>query len=161
MGITKKEGEEEEWEEGDEGLPLSDEDARLLFKDLLNDFRINPYSPWENLLEEGKVFAGHRIDGVVGKGGMGVVYRATQLALDLTVALKVMSPDLASDDEFRERFRRESRLAASLDDPHVVPVRHAGEEEGLLYVTMRLVNGPARKTPIRAPSWPDTLGRSA
>ncbi|KAH6618417.1 hypothetical protein B0J18DRAFT_437261 [Chaetomium sp. MPI-SDFR-AT-0129] len=47
---------EEEWEEGDEGLPLSDEDARLLFKDLLNDFRINPYSPWEKLIEEGKVF---------------------------------------------------------------------------------------------------------
>ena len=93
-------------------------------------------------LEEGKVFAGHRIDGVVGKGGMGVVYRATQLALDLTVALKVMAPDLAYDDAFRERFRRESRLAASLDDPHIVPVRHAGEEEGLLYVTMRLVEGP-------------------
>ena len=93
-------------------------------------------------LEQGKVFAGHRIDGVVGKGGMGVVYRATQMALDLTVALKVMAPDLAQDDEFRERFRRESRLAASLDDAHIVPVRHAGEEEGLLYVTMRLVNGP-------------------
>ena len=93
-------------------------------------------------LEEGKVFAGHRIDGVVGKGGMGVVYRATHVALDLTVALKVMAPELAEDDEFRQRFRRESRLAASLDDAHIVPVRHAGEEEGLLYVTMRLVNGP-------------------
>ena len=93
-------------------------------------------------LEEGKVFAGHRIDGVVGKGGMGIVYQATQLALDLTVALKVMAPELAEDDEFRQRFRRESRLAASLDDAHIVPVRHAGEEEGLLYVTMRLVNGP-------------------
>jgi Protein kinase domain len=92
-------------------------------------------------LTPGTVFAGHRIEGVAGRGGMGVVYRATHLALDITVALKLIQPDLAGDPGFRERFQRESRLAASIEHPNVLQVRHAGEEDGLLYITMRYVEG--------------------
>jgi serine/threonine protein kinase len=91
--------------------------------------------------EPGQVFAGHRIDAVVGRGGMGIVYRATHLALDRPVALKVMAPDLVAEEGFRERFQRESRIAASLDHPHIVPVYHAGEQDGVLYITMRLIDG--------------------
>ncbi len=93
-------------------------------------------------LAEGSVFAGHRIEGVAGRGGMGTVYRATHLALDHLVALKVIAPDLAGDGSFRERFKSESRIAVSLRHPNVVPIHHAGEEGGLLFVTMDLVDGP-------------------
>src|SRR5881397_2092718 len=89
----------------------------------------------------GSTFAGHRIEGRAGKGGMGVVYRATDLQLDRAVALKLVAPELAADAAFAERFKRESRLAASLDHPNVIPIFHAGEEDGRLYVTMRLVEG--------------------
>ena len=76
----------------------------------------------------GSVFAGHRIDGIAGRGGMGVVYRATDLTLDRQVALKLIAGSVASDEEFRARFERECRVAASLDHPHVVPIYHAGQE---------------------------------
>jgi streptogramin lyase len=92
-------------------------------------------------LEVGQEIGGHRIDAVAGRGGMGVVYKATHLALNRTVALKLISPDLAEDAEFRARFKRESELAASLDHPNVVPIYHAGEDDGKLYVTMRFVEG--------------------
>jgi DNA-binding NarL/FixJ family response regulator len=95
----------------------------------------------EDSIRVGSTFAGHRIDAVAGTGGMGVVYRATDLALDRPVALKLVAPALAADPVFRTRFQRECRLAAGLDHPHVVPVFHAGEEGGRLYVTMRLVEG--------------------
>jgi streptogramin lyase len=91
--------------------------------------------------EIGSVIGGMRIDAVAGRGGMGVVYRAHELALDRTVALKIVNPELAGDPEFRERFRREARLAASLDHAHVVPVFHAGEADGHLYIAMRFVEG--------------------
>ncbi|HET6832144.1 MAG TPA: serine/threonine-protein kinase, partial [Solirubrobacterales bacterium] len=93
-------------------------------------------------LNPGATFAGHRIEGIAGRGGMGTVYRATHLALDHVVALKVIAADLAADDAFRERFRSESRIAVSLRHPNVVPIHHAGEEEGLLFVTMDLIDGP-------------------
>ncbi len=93
-------------------------------------------------LNPGTTFAGHRIEGIAGRGGMGTVYRATHLALDHVVALKVISPDLAADEGFRERFRSESRVAVSLRHPNVVPIHHAGEEDGLLFVTMDLIDGP-------------------
>ncbi|MEZ5154686.1 MAG: serine/threonine-protein kinase [Solirubrobacterales bacterium] len=93
-------------------------------------------------LNQGAVFAGHRIEGIAGRGGMGTVYRATHLALDHVVALKVIAADLAADDAFRERFRSESRIAVSLRHPNVVPIHHAGEEDGLLFVTMDLIDGP-------------------
>ncbi|MFN8112928.1 MAG: serine/threonine-protein kinase [Solirubrobacterales bacterium] len=93
-------------------------------------------------LNPGTTFAGHRIEGIAGRGGMGTVYRATHLALDHVVALKVIAADLAADDAFRERFRSESRIAVSLRHPNVVPIHHAGEEDGLLFVTMDLIDGP-------------------
>src|SRR3954451_17355027 len=92
-------------------------------------------------LSIGSEFAGHRIDGVAGRGGMGVVYRATHLALNRPVALKLIAPDLAEDEGFRERFKQESMTAASIDHPHVIPIYHAGEEGGQLYITMRYVEG--------------------
>ena len=92
-------------------------------------------------LEGGSRFAGFEIESVLGAGGMGVVYRATQLALDRTVALKLITPDFASDEDFRERFKRESRLAASIEHPNVVTVYEAGEDEGRLYIAMRYVEG--------------------
>jgi serine/threonine protein kinase len=89
----------------------------------------------------GDVFAGCRIEAVAGKGGMGIVYKATQLALDRQVAVKVIAAALADDAGFRQRFMRESKVAASLDHPNVVTVFHAGEDEGLLYIAMRFVDG--------------------
>ena len=92
-------------------------------------------------LQPGVEFAGHRIEGIAGRGGMGVVYRATHLVLDHVVALKVISSELAGDERFRERFRSESRIAVSIRHPNVVPIHHAGEEDGLLFVTMDLIEG--------------------
>jgi YVTN family beta-propeller protein len=89
----------------------------------------------------GSVVAGCRIDAVAGKGGMGVVYRAKQLALDRTVALKLITPELARDPGFASRFKRESLIAASIDHPNVIPVHEAGERDGLLYIVMRYVDG--------------------
>jgi CheY-like chemotaxis protein len=100
-------------------------------------------------LEPGSVFAGHRIEAVAGRGGMGIVYRAHDPILDRTVALKLISPALARDAGFRARFRTECRAAASLDHPHVVPVFRAGQHEGQLYVTMRFVAGVDLSTLIR------------
>src|SRR6478609_4270732 len=93
------------------------------------------------MLEIGTTFADHVIRGVLGRGGMGVVYRATHVPLDREVALKLISPQFSADDEFRRRFRREFRAMASIQHPHVIPIYHAGEENGLLYVTMRFVDG--------------------
>jgi DNA-binding beta-propeller fold protein YncE/predicted Ser/Thr protein kinase len=89
----------------------------------------------------GSTLAGYRIDSLIARGGMGVVYRATQLALERPVALKVIADELADKEGFRERFLRESRLAASLDHPSVVPVYDAREDGGELIVAMRLVEG--------------------
>jgi ketosteroid isomerase-like protein len=87
------------------------------------------------------VFAGCRIEAVAGRGGMGIVYRATQLPLGRAVALKLVSPERAADPSFHARFERESRLAAAIDHPNVIPVYDAGEEDGRLYIVMRWVRG--------------------
>jgi CheY-like chemotaxis protein len=92
-------------------------------------------------VEVGSTFAGHRIDAVAGRGGMATVFRATDLTLGRSVALKLIDSTLAGDPVFRARFERECRLAAALDHPNIVDVFHAGEERGLLYVTMRYVDG--------------------
>jgi DNA-binding beta-propeller fold protein YncE len=89
----------------------------------------------------GTIFAGYRVDSLVGRGGMGVVYRATDQSLERPVALKLIAPELAEDERFRVRFLRESRLAASLDHPSVVPIHEAGERDGQLYLAMRYVEG--------------------
>ena len=95
------------------------------------------------------VFAGYRIESVVGRGGMGVVYRAFDLSLERPVALKLIAPELADDERFRRRFLRESQLAASLDHPNVVPIYEAGEHDGQLYLAMRYVEGSDLKTLLR------------
>jgi streptogramin lyase len=89
----------------------------------------------------GSTLAGYRIDALIARGGMGVVYRATHLGLERQVALKVIARELADRDGFRRRFLRESRLAASLDHPAVVPVYDSREVDGELIVAMRLVAG--------------------
>ncbi|MGH3240766.1 MAG: protein kinase domain-containing protein [Spirillospora sp.] len=94
----------------------------------------------------GRSFAGYRVDSLVGRGGMGVVYRATDLSLERPVALKLIAPELAQDERFRARFLREPRLAASLDHPGVVPIYEAGEWEGQLYLSMRFVEGSDLKS---------------
>jgi ABC-type branched-subunit amino acid transport system substrate-binding protein len=94
----------------------------------------------------GTSFAGYRIDSLVGRGGMGVVYRATDLSLERPVALKLVAPELAEDERFRARFLREPRLAASLDHPNVIPIYEAGEHDGQLYLAMRFVDGSDLRT---------------
>jgi Protein kinase domain len=92
-------------------------------------------------LAPGDVFGGYRIEAVAGRGGMGVVYRAVQLDGGRVVALKLIAADRAADPEFRRRFRREQRMAAAIDHPHVVPVQGVGEEDGQLYLAMGYVRG--------------------
>jgi serine/threonine protein kinase len=97
-------------------------------------------------LAPGATFAGYRVESLVGRGGMGVVYRATDLSLERPVALKLIAPELAESERFRERFHKEPRLAASLDHPNVVPIYEAGERDGRLYLAMRYVEGSDLKT---------------
>ncbi|MCX4767511.1 serine/threonine protein kinase [Streptomyces sp. NBC_01275] len=89
----------------------------------------------------GREVAGYRIEREIGRGGMAVVYRARDLRLDRTVALKLLAPELARNDTFRRRFTHESRVAAAIDHPHIVPVFEAGETDGVLYIAMRYVEG--------------------
>ena len=92
-------------------------------------------------LRPGQEFAGHRIERMAGRGGMGIVYAATDLRLKRTVALKVIAPSLAAEPDFQQRFERECELAAQVDHPGVVAVYSAGEEDGFAYVTMRWIEG--------------------
>ncbi len=87
------------------------------------------------------IIAGYRIEEVVGRGGMGVVYRASQLALGRAVAIKLIAPEHSQHQLFRERFKEESRVAASIEHANVIPVYEAGEDDGLLFIAMRLVDG--------------------
>ncbi|MGW2782467.1 serine/threonine-protein kinase [Streptomyces populi] len=89
----------------------------------------------------GRRIAGYRIEREIGRGGMAVVYQAKDLHLDRTVALKLLAPELARNDTFRGRFTHESRVAAAIDHPHIVPVFEAGETDGVLYIAMRYVAG--------------------
>lgn len=98
----------------------------------------------------GDVFADNRIDGLAGRGGMGIVYRATQLGLERTVALKVITPVLAEEEDFRKRFVAESKAAASIEHPNVIPVYYAGERDGVLFIVMRYIDGPDLRALVRA-----------
>jgi serine/threonine protein kinase len=93
-------------------------------------------------LESGSVFAGFRIDSVIARGGMGVVYLADQEQPHRRVALKLIAPERVDDPAYRERFLRESELLAGLEHPNIVPIHAAGEWEGQLYLAMRYVDGP-------------------
>ena len=92
-------------------------------------------------LTPGTLVAGYRIESRIGSGGMAVVFRARDERLGRSVALKVLAPSLAGDSEFRERFIRESRAAAAVDHPHIIPVYAAGEADSVLYIAMRFVAG--------------------
>jgi DNA-binding beta-propeller fold protein YncE len=97
----------------------------------------------------GMTFAGYQVESLVGQGGMGVVYRARDLSLERPVALKLIAPDFAQDEQFRARFLREPRLAASLDHPGVIPIYEAGEHDGHLYLAMRFVEGTDLKRELK------------
>jgi serine/threonine-protein kinase len=102
------------------------------------------------MLGAGTQIGAYTVDGVIGHGGMGIVYRASQPELTRMVAVKLLSAQLSHDERFRERFRREATLQASLEHPNIVPVYEASEFEHGLYIAMRLVPGPNLQQVIRA-----------
>ena len=97
------------------------------------------------MLENGVLLEGYRIDRLIGEGGMGTVYEATQLSLDRKVALKLLSTDLSVDSGFRERFRHEARIQGAMDHPNIVTVHEAGESEYGLFIAMELIRGATLK----------------
>jgi serine/threonine protein kinase len=97
----------------------------------------------------GDEFAGYRVRSVLGRGGMSVVYQAENLRLGSVIALKVLAPELAADDVFRARFLEESRIAASLNHPNVIPIYDMGSQEELLYIAMRYVSGTDMRQMIK------------
>jgi class 3 adenylate cyclase len=96
---------------------------------------------WSPAFAAGTRIAGYRLEEEIGAGGMAVVFRARDERLSRLVALKVLAPGLAANEEFRRRFLRESRAAAAVDDPHIIPVYEAGEAGGVLFIAMRYVSG--------------------
>lgn len=110
-------------------------------------------------LVPGATFAGCRLEDAAGRGGMGVVFRATQLALQRPVALKAIVPELALNSAYRERFHREAHLAASIEHPNVIPVYEAGDVDGTLYLIMRWVEGTDLRTLLK-PSGPLSPSRA-
>ncbi len=95
----------------------------------------------DDQLAIGGQLGNYLIDSVIGRGGMSVVYRAHHSRLGMWVALKVLAPQLGSDDAFRERFLREAQMAAAVDHPNVIPIHDMGVHEGSLYIVMRYVAG--------------------
>jgi serine/threonine protein kinase len=89
----------------------------------------------------GWLLAGYQLEAQVGAGGMAVVFRARNQRLGRVVALKILAPALAADETFRRRFIAESRAAAAVDDPHILPVYEAGDADGVLFIAMRFVAG--------------------
>jgi YVTN family beta-propeller protein len=97
----------------------------------------------------GTELLGYRIEALLGRGGMGTVYLAQDLRLRRKVALKLLLPELARDERFRERLLAESKLAASLDHPNIVPIYEAGETDEQIFISMRYVEGEDLKTTLR------------
>jgi len=100
-------------------------------------------------LRSGDEVAGYRVDELIGRGGMGLVYRVRHTGLNRFYALKVLAPSLAEDEQFRARFTREMRLAASLHHPHVVGIHYAGEHEGMLFFVMDYITGTDLRETLR------------
>ena len=98
-------------------------------------------------IASGVEIGGYRVEELIGRGGMGEVYRAHDDRLDRSVALKILAPRYAEDEGFRERLLRESRIAASLDHPNVVPVYDAGDADSGFYLAMRYVEGADLRAP--------------
>lgn len=121
-------------------------------------------------LPAGSTFAGYQVDAVLARGGMGVVYLATELRPRRRVALKLIAPALAADPAYRERFLREVDNLAALEHPNVVPIHAAGEWDGQLYLAMRYLDGPDLAEVVRtrgplprprpSPSWRPSPTRS-
>ncbi|HSK49962.1 MAG TPA: serine/threonine-protein kinase [Solirubrobacterales bacterium] len=97
--------------------------------------------PGRTELNDGDLFAGYRVERRLGRGGMGVLYLAIEPGLERRVALKLIAPEAAADEVFAKRFAEESRIAASIEHPNVVPIYAAGEEEGVPFIAMRYVAG--------------------
>jgi serine/threonine protein kinase len=108
----------------------------------------------------GSRIAGYRLEEQIGQGGMAVVFRAQDERLRRQVALKILSPALSADEEFRHRFIRESRSAAAVDDPHIIPVFEARDADGVLFIAMRYVPGGDVGTLVRRLG-PLPIGRAA
>jgi Protein kinase domain/Bacterial Ig-like domain (group 2) len=102
----------------------------------------------EAVFAEGAEVAGYRLEEQLGRGGMAVVFRALDERLNRQVALKILAPVLAADQAFRQRFIAESRTAAAVEDPNIIPVYEAGESGGVLFIAMRLVRGGDLKTMV-------------
>jgi hypothetical protein len=120
-------------------------------------------------LKLGDQVAGYRLDALLGRGGMGVVYRAEQQYPHRPVAIKLITPELSSDPGFRDRFMRETEATAALDHPNIIPIYEAGITDALLYIVMRYVDGPdlravllrdGRLTPGQALNVTDQVGRA-
>ena len=102
----------------------------------------------------GSLLARYRLEAQVGAGGMAVVFRARDQRLGRMVALKILAPALTADAAFRRRFIAESRAAAAVDDPHVIPVYEAGEADGVLFIAMRFIaGGDLRRVQSRRERW--------
>ncbi len=99
--------------------------------------------------QSGSRIAGYRLENRIGQGGMAVIFRARDDRLGRLVALKILAPALVTDDRFRQRFIAESRAAAAVDDPHIIPVFEAGEAEGVLFIAMRYVPGGDARSLLR------------
>jgi serine/threonine protein kinase len=115
--------------------------SSLPARDLLTDVGTPPRVPLAPDLRAGTRLAGYRLDSLIGRGGMGVVYRAEHLHLRRSAALKLLLPEFAHEAGFRERFLRESQVAAAIQHPNIVTVYDAGEADGLLYIAMQHIDG--------------------
>ena len=101
----------------------------------------------------GSQLAGYRLEEPIGRGGMADVFRARDERLERQVALKILGPELAEDPVFRKRFIRESRAAAAIQHPNIIPVFDAGEASGVLFIAMPLINGGDARSLLRRNGW--------